>query len=203
MPTTGVNFININAATLQGSAVNTAVDTAQYCDTCSPDVAAQLSADRAAGTIVDRVAVDLGQAAEPKYGQSIPVGGLYVCAFPRNGCVLLATSGTTAVTIDLTALAVATGVSSVAGDADFSGKLKAIVLRNLNPTSGDFAVAPGASNGFPMNLAGTTPSVKVESGSAVVIHSKAGITVDATHKTITVTPTAGGVLAISLGGSAS
>ena len=108
-------------------------------------------------------------------------------------------SGTTAVTIDLTNLAAFTGVTSQAGDTSLSN-IGAVVFNNLGTV--DLTIAPGGSNPAQVphiyrhyadsRLSGGRPGLRL---------CATQLAVDSTHKTITITPTSGGVLAFAYGGS--
>ena len=122
---------------------------------------------------------------------------LATAGYAKNGAALLTLSGSTAITIDLTALAAATGVT-IAGDTAFAIVYQ-LVLTNLG--THDVTIAPGASNPAPSLLAGTSPTLTIPAGSSITLQSVAGLTIDSTHKTFTVTPTAGGQLGIAVGGA--
>lgn len=141
---------------------------------------AQVLAQAANHSVMDTVTVDLS-----------------VQGYAKNAGVGLTLTGTTAITINAAALAAATGVV-VGGDTSFS-TLNQITFKNTG--SVDLVVSPGASNGLAMNLGGTSPTITVPAGSSVVIQSAAGITVDSTHKNITITPTSGGSMSVTFGGA--
>ena len=103
-------------------------------------------------------------------------------------------------TVDLAAIATATGICAVAGDTAFATGQSVRVPeprrdRRLYSRAGHL-------ESWPLELAGTTPTIK-DRGRIGPWPStqKAGLTIDGSHKTITVTPTAGGVLALSIGGA--
>lgn len=117
-------------------------------------------------------------------------------AFAKNGAFHVTTSGTTAVTCDLTNLAL--NATSSAGDLTFANWNK---IRIYNCGTADMTYSPGGSNPANLGLGGTTPTHSIPAGSAITIERAAGNTVDATHKNITITPSAGGDVVIAVGGS--
>ena len=125
------------------------------------------------------------------------VPGMDTAGYAANGAAYLTLTSTTAITIDLTALAATTGVV-VAGTSTFATWFK-IILYNTGAV--DLIVAAGASNGLRLPINGTAPTYTVPAGSHLVLESVAGFTVDGTHKTLTVTPTAGGSIGICVGGA--
>jgi hypothetical protein len=125
------------------------------------------------------------------------VFNLAKAGFAKNAGVGLTLTGTTAITISLAALAAATGVV-IAGDTAFATWNQLIFV---NTGAVDLVLSPGASNPLGLQLTGTTPALTVAAGSRVVLETVAGITVDSTHKNLTVTPTAGGTLNIGIGGA--
>jgi hypothetical protein len=210
MATTGQNFVRVTGSTpvLNGSAVATP----PYLDAMGPKEAMSASElDQVAGGsgaavasaagVVDRVTFDLSLTALPTVGspQPVPVAyGSYVGAFAKNGCQLMTLSGTTPESLDLTDLTANTP-ASYAGDTTFA-TANVIIFNNVG--THDLVISPGASNPASLpKMTGTSPTFTVAAGSVVAFHSAAGATVDSTHKIITVTPTAGGNLAISVGGA--
>lgn len=175
MATTNVGFITKKNATLTGSTVGAAGDVAPMDGVCATQIGTE-----GYGTRLDKQSFDLATA-----------------GYAKNAGVLLTLTGTTAITINAAALAAATGVQ-IAGDTAFA-TVNQIILYNTGAV--DLIVAPAGSNPFPFPLNGTTPTYTVPAGSRLVIESVAGLTVDGTHKSITVTPTAGGTLGICLGGA--
>jgi hypothetical protein len=127
-----------------------------------------------AGTRIDQLLVDLA-----KQGYAL------------NGTVRLALSGTTPQSIDLTSLT--TGAQSYAGDVTFAkfGQLIA-----YNDGAAAVAVAPAASNGASVPFSGIT----LQPGDDHIFKIANPVTVDGTHKMITVTPTAGGSFILLVGG---
>ena len=168
-----------------------------YLDAVNNNDAADVE-NNGGGKIVDRFTVDLSLTSTPKNGSTRPVGGAYSGGYAKNGSVMLNLEGTTPTTIDLTALAVATGVCAVAGDTAF-GSYKQLVFRNLGAAA--CAVSEGASNGIDIGLAGSGPSLAIDAASVVTILKAGGVTVDSSNKTITFTPAASTVLAVSIGGA--
>lgn len=132
----------------------------------------------AAGVIVDTVTIDMS-----------------ADNYAKHGGVYLTLSGTTPVTIDLTAL----GSNTVyAGDTSFATWNQIVFYNN---GAQDLTVAPAGSNGARLQLNGTSPTITVAAGSYVTLQSVAGLAVDSTHKGITVTPTSGGTIAICVAGA--
>jgi hypothetical protein len=194
MATTGANIVEVTATVLEGSAV-----------TASPSVvafepgAAEAAEQGGAGSVLDKVIVDLSMTVLPTAGSGRHVrpSGKVLGAYAKNGGAVYSTSGTTPVSPDLTNLA--TGAASSAGDTGFA-TVNAIVFRNLS--ANDMTIAPGGSN--PSNIpkfTGTSPTIALPANSVVVVHSAAGVTIDGTHKVFTVTPTSGGNFSVSAGGA--
>lgn len=196
MATTGSNFIEVATTTLKGSAVTTA----PYIETMGPKEASAIETG-SGGSAVDKVEVNLALTAVPTVGTPHLTNDYYgkvLGGYAKNGCILLSLSGTTAQSIDFTDLTVNTPAGT-AGDTTFA-TVSCLVYRNLGTT--DLTLAPGASN--PANapkFSGTTPTITIPAGSVFVWHSNAPVTIDSTHKVNTITPTAGGTLAVSVGGS--
>lgn len=174
MATTGSNFVQLTVAQLVGTTVQAANSVQPF----NPDNATEIVRG-GNGVLLDKLS-NLGKA-----------------GFAKNAGLLLTLTSTTAITIDMTNIATATGVV-VAGDTSFA-KWNSIELNNLG--SVDLTLSPGASNGNAMLLGGTTPTLTIPAGSSIPLASAAGITVDGTHKTFTITPTSGGSLGITIGGS--
>jgi hypothetical protein len=165
MSTTNKNFV-VETASNPVSAV-----------AVSPTFAGQLVSNQQ-GEIVDVVNVNLAS------------GG-----YAKNGMVYLTLTGTTPVSLDLTAL----GSNTVyAGDVAFAN-WNQLVFNNTGAQ--DLVVSPNVSNGARLLLGGTSPTITVPAGSAVTLESVANVVIDSTHKSITITPTAGGSMAVCVGGS--
>lgn len=196
MSTTNSNFVLINksaTASLDGTAVTT------------PPYAEALDHQSA---LVLTGRVPGGSAANGVLGASgISNNGNFLCdeiltdlskqGFAKNGVFHVTTTGTTPVTLDLSNLA--TNATTQAGDAVFA-TVHQISFYNVGPA--DMTIAPGGSN--PSNIpkfTGTTPTLNIPLGSAVVVQSAAGVTIDSTHKTITITPTVGGDIVVCVGGA--
>lgn len=177
MPTTNSNFVVITNPCLVGSTV------------------------QPAGSVVPMNQVSALQVCNEGYATpldfSLTTGGLANAGFAKNGAAYLTLTGTTAITLDLTALAAATGVV-VAGDSSFALWNR---IRFYNTGAVDLVVSPGGSNPARLLLAGTTPTLTIPAGSAVTLDSLAGLVVDSTHKTVTITPTAGGTIGVCVGGA--
>lgn len=178
---TGVNFVLIPTATvLEGSAT-----------VAGPSILA-LASDQAnevvaggGGTMIDK-------------DSTSGVGGLAGAGFAKNNAISLTLTGTTAITFSLIALAAATGLVIGPGDTVFAAWSR---LRFKNIGTTDLKISPGASNGNALGLGGTSPTITVPAGSSHELNNAAGNTVDSSHTNVTVTPTSGGSLVVSIGGS--
>lgn len=195
MATTGSNFVEVTSTVLEGATVTTAPSALAL----MPG-AAETVAQGSGGTVVDKVLVDLALTALPTAGSGVHIrpGGKALGNYAKNGMLLLSTSTTTAVDVDLTDLTLNTP-AGYAGDTAFA-TVNVLVFRVIGTS--DMTVKPGGSN--PSNapkFTGTTPTLALPGSSVVVWHSNAGVTIDSTHKVFTITPTAGGVIAISVGGA--
>jgi hypothetical protein len=194
MATTNSNFVRVTATVLEGAAT-TAGPTLLAMEPSSAEAIEQGSG----GVVLDKVIVDLGLTSIPSAGSGrhVRTSGKILGNYAKNGAALFVTSGTTGVTLDLTDLTSTTSAS--AGDTAFA-TVNVLVFRNLGTAV--MTIAPGASNPSDApGFAGTAPTLTIPAGSAVVWHAAAGVTVDATHKTIDITPTAGGSIAIAVGGA--
>lgn len=207
MATTGSNFVEITATTLSG----TAVSTAPYLDAMGPKEALTSSqptqgigtaaAATPAGSCVDRIVVDPSLTTVPAVGTpyAVPANyGTILGAFSKNGCQLMKLSSSTPENLDLTDLT-ANSPQSYAGDTTFSN-VNCIIVNNIGTQ--DLTLSPGSSN--PARLpafGGTTPTLTIPKGSVHVFHSAANLAVDSSHKIITITPSAGGTVAITVCGS--
>ncbi len=153
-------------------------------------------------TPIDKVVCDFALTSiAPSPNATLLAFGSFIGGFAKNGALSITFTGTTPVTIDLTALATAVGVSSIqAGDALFAN-INALIFKNTSTTS-IITIAPGGSNPsrFPV-LAGTTPTLAVGPGGCHVLSDPVGQVVDSTHKTILLTPSAGGSLLLAFGGA--
>lgn len=208
MATTGSNILLVTASTLEG----TTYTTQPYISLADPKEAmtqslptqpiggsGSLVASKAA--VQDRVVFDHGLTAIPAAGTPLPnpdASGTYIGAFAKNGGILLSLSGTTPQTIDLTDLTANTPAGTI-GDTAFS-KINSIVFNNSG--AGAVVVTTGATTpaGLPAFNA-TSSGVTAAAGSCFADYSKAGVTVDSTHKLIVVTPAATTTLVVSIGGS--
>jgi hypothetical protein len=207
MATTGVNFVEIVSAAnaiLSGSAVvatpfvaGLTPDAALNCVNATPSNTA-ITAENAVP--LDRIIFDLAlKTVPPAVGTTFVVLGKYVGGFAKNGCALVNLTGTTAVTVDLTNLAAFTGVTSQAGDTSLA-TVNCLIFNNLGAVA--VTVAPGGSNPSRLpTFTGTTPTLSIPAGGAVCVFDSTGQTVDSTHKTFTLTPTAGGSIAFGYGGA--
>jgi hypothetical protein len=152
-------------------------------------------------TPLDRVIVDLALTATPGVGANLLVFGQFIGNFAKNGVLYVTFTGTTGVTIDLTSLASAVGVtSSQYGDTSLA-TANCLIFRNLS-ASGTITIAPGGSNPSTLpKFTGTTPTLSTDFGGTVIVYDPSGQTIDSTHKTILLTPSAGGAMAICYGGA--
>lgn len=175
MSTTGVNIVQVTNAVLEGATVGAAL----ALSTMNPADAKQLEL---AGyvTRLDTLETDLSKQ-----------------SFAKNGGAYFTLSGTTAVTLSLLDLTSTTTFST--GDTVYA-TVNQLTIKNLGLA--DITIAPGGSNpsNFP-KFSGTTPTLTIPAGSALVLTSLAGVTVDSTHKTILITPTSGGAVSIAVGGA--
>ncbi len=210
MSTTATNFVYVTGSNpvLNGATVSTP----PFLDTYNPKEAMAVSqlVQPAGGSgspsanvnmVIDRVMFDPGLSAIPNVGGPWPVPEVYggvVGNFAKNGSVLLSLSGTTAQSVDLTNTT-ANSPASSAGDTTFSN-INLIIANNIG--THDLVLSPGAANPARLpEMGGTTPTITVPAGSYHVFHSAANLAVDGTHKIITVTPSAGGTLALTFCGS--
>jgi hypothetical protein len=125
--------------------------------------------------------------------------GKFVGGFSKNGSVVIQLSGTTPVNVDLTALGSVPGATGQAGDTSLT-TANCLLFNNLGILA--VTIAPGATNPARIpTFTGTNPTIALPGQGVVCIFDSAGQAVDATHKIITVTPTAGGSVALSYGGA--
>jgi hypothetical protein len=125
--------------------------------------------------------------------------GKFVGGFSKNGSVVIQLSGTTPVNVDLTALGVVPGASGQAGDTSLS-MINCLIFNSLGIVA--VTIGPGATNPARLpTFTGTNPTIALPGQGVVTIFDSAGQVVDAGHKVITLTPTAGGTVALSWGGS--
>jgi hypothetical protein len=172
----GQSFLQVTSANqLIGGQVHAAGDLVP----CDPTVRDQHVA-AGVGVALDKAAADVATAGHAK-----------------TACALLTFTGATPITLDLSNLAAATGVQ-VAGANAFSAWNR-ILFNNLG--NQPIAVSPGGTNPLRTKLGGTSPVHTLQPGDLDHWYASAGLAVDATHKTITFTPTSGGQLAVAIGGS--
>ncbi len=202
MATTGSNFVRVGGATavLNGTA------------TTAPPFLQALNADSAyaacngalTNAAIDRIFVDLARTSSTLVsGQTILPFGTVIGGYALNGGMEFTLTGTTAVTVDLTNLAAAVGVTNyAAGDATVTTH-NVLILRNTSTSASTITVAPGGSNPmtFPLALAGTTPTIAMLKDDILIMSAAIGKTVDGTHKNILLTPTAGGRFFIGIAGA--
>jgi hypothetical protein len=143
-----------------------------------------------------------GAYALDKFKVDLAAGG-----YNKTAGIALVFTGSTPITLNLTSLAAATGVSalgSTAGVADTGtpsfATLNAIIFNNVGGEP--IVVSPGASDplGFPI-LGGTSPTLTLDAGDESAHISSAGVTVNSSACNITFTPTSGGTLLIGFGGA--
>jgi len=206
MATTGSNFVEVVSggnALLSGATVTATPfvaalnpNQALECVNATPTNTA-ITAENAVP--LDRVIFDLALTAiPPSVGQVFVVLGKYVGGFAKNGCTLLTLVTTSAQNIDLTNLAAGTPTGT-AGDLVFANA-NCLIFNNLGAV--DLVLSPGASNPARLpTFTGTTPTITIPAGGALCVYAPTALVVDATHKILTVTPTAGGLLAVAVGGS--
>lgn len=182
MSTTLSGFVVNNKAALIGSAVIAAgAVEALSKEAANVEAQANLGNPGNAGSVrIDLVSIDAAKA-----------------GYAKNAGVCVTLTTTTAITINLLLLAAATGVK-IAGDTVFA-TINQLVFVNLGAV--DLVLSPSASNPFGLQLTGTTPTLTVAAGSTVTIQSVAGLTLSGTVKNFDITPTAGGLLGIYVGGA--
>lgn len=206
---TGNNFVEIQVPatpTGTGILIGSAVATANAVAAVNPNAALNMTNSVPAPGLpslpaipLDRVLFDLALTAVP-----IPVGtqlsalGKAVGGYAKNGAALITLTSTTAVSFDFTDLTIG-ATQPAAGDTTFA-TVNALILNNIG--THDLTIAPGGSNpaAFP-KFGGTSPTLTIPAGSAICLQNLAGATVDSTHKILTITPTAGGLLAVAVGGA--
>jgi hypothetical protein len=191
MSTTGVNFVyqtGPGSNVVQGSNV-VSLPAIFPVQAESGKALAYLPAN---ATIIDKVSFDFSRILSVT-----PGGGTQVGNFAKNGCVVLTLTGTTPITVNLTALAAATGVIVANADGTAASPFATVfaaVFTNLG--TADVTIAPGSSNPAPFPT-----SQLCKAGGVVAISSPAGYTISGSANTITVTPTAGGLIGIAIGGA--
>ncbi len=136
-------------------------------------------------------------------GQGLAIDKLYDldladAGFAKTAAIALTFTGTTPITIDFTALAAATGVQ-VQGAPSFATVNR---VNFLNPAGGSSCqIAPGASNPARTPFNGSSPVHTLAAGDDTHWNVAGGLAVDSTHKTLTFTPSAGGMLLIGIAGA--
>lgn len=205
MATTGSNFIQVNGST--GLLVGSTVTTPPFVAAMNPVGAMnEINVATTPAIALDRFMVDLAMTTvPPPNGTSILPIGQFAGGYALNGCGYMTLATTVTGDIDLTDLTLAADARyKTAGDTTFA-KIGCLVLMNWSATV--LTVKPGASNpaSFPV-FAGTTPTITIAAAVAgvpgvMVFRSPTLVTVDSTHKILTVTPTAGGTLSFAVGGA--
>jgi hypothetical protein len=134
----------------------------------------------------------------------LPGGGdLSSIGFANMAAVALTFTGTTPITLDLTNLVAATGVV-VSGAGTFAGSFASweqIFFQNVSSSGKNVTVSPGASNPLRTALGGTSPTILLLPNDNHLWVNSAALVVDSTHKTVTLTPSAGGSALIYIGGN--
>lgn len=174
MSTTNSGFVQITTAALVGATVQAAGAIVAL----NPDNAKEI-VNGGGGTRLDKLVSDLATA-----------------GYAKNGAATVSLNGTTPVTVSLADLTSNTAKS--AGDTSFATWNSLLFTNN---GASDLTIAPAGSNPATIQLAGTTPTLTVAAGSSVLLQSVAGVTVDSTHKSITITPAATGTASFAVGGA--
>jgi hypothetical protein len=153
------------------------------------------------GTSIDRVICDLALTSATPNSSNLLAFGTFIGGFGRNGALAVVFTGTTPVTIDVTALATAVGVTSYQGGDSVFANVNCIVLKNTSAAS-IITIAPGGSNPllFPV-FGGTSPTLAVGPGGTHVLSDPVGAAVSSSHRTLLLTPSAGGELLLAIGGA--
>lgn len=175
MATTSVAFAKLTNAVLTGTTVGSAGD---------------------ARAVAEADVIPLVSGGYATRLDASPNANLATAGFAKNGVYVKTLSGTTAVNPDLTDLT--SGATSYAGDTTFASFS---LLTIYNTGAADISFAPGGSNPASIGMSGTGPSQTVKAGGRVTLDFGTPITVDSTHKVITITPTAGGSVALVVGGA--
>ncbi len=156
--------------------------------------------------VIDRVFCDFSLTTiPPGIGANILAFGNFIGGYALNGFGRMTLATTTTGDIDLTDITLAADSRiTTAGDTAF-GHIGCLVLINRSATV--LTLKPGGSNpaSFPL-FAGTTPTLAVPAQVSgvpgiLVMRSPTLVVVDSSHKILTVTPTAGGVMDFAVGGS--
>src|SRR6516164_48326 len=147
---TGQNFVQVISGNplLNGSIVSTppyvlgmGQPSALNCVNATPQNP-QITAQNAVP--LDRIVFDLALTAiPPGVGTTFATFGKYVGGFAKNGACLINLTGTTAVSIDLTALGTFTGLTSQSGDTSLA-TVNCLIFNNLGTLA--VTIAPGATN---------------------------------------------------------
>ena len=174
MATTGQNFVRLVAAQLVAAAVVAA------------GKVLALNPSNADQVVLSGAAVNLDR----------QTANLATQAYALNGAATLSLSGTSAKDFTLTSLS--TAAASSAGDLVFASASQ-LTFKNLG--AGDATIAAGASNGFAFPLNGTTPTITLAAGDSFTFTFATAITVDSTHKLITITPVATTIVSVCVGGA--
>ena len=152
---------------------------------------------------IDRLFVDFALTSPPPGpGTNLLAFGDSVGGFARNGALYIVFAGTTAVNVDLTNLGASVGVtSSQAGDTSLA-TIFALKWKNISPSASTITMTLGASNPsrFPSSW-GPLRELRSLQGDIFFNYSAVGQVVDASHKIITFSPTAGGAILLAYGGA--
>ena len=152
---------------------------------------------------IDRIIWDLAlTTVPPPVGTDLLSFGTFIGGFAKNGAIYVTLTGTTAISLDLTALSASIGVTFAQNGDTSLTNVNALIVKNISQSASSIVMSPGASNPsrFP-TFAGTTPSISLAEGDVYCQSCAIGQAVDSTHKIITFTPTSGGILAIGYGGN--
>lgn len=122
---------------------------------------------------------------------------LLTAGYAKNGCVALALSASTPVTVDFTSTS--TGTSAVAGDTSFANLQE---LTFFNAGTQDVMVTLPASNPLAAWWKGTAPGFTIPANSQITLRCPPGYPVSGTAKGLTFDPgTAAALLAVAIGGA--
>jgi hypothetical protein len=147
-------------------------------------------------------AVDASASNEMVKGGNVTTAGLLTVdpsadGYTKHGAATITLTSTTPVTVDLTNLA--SNTASSTGDLSFATWNR---LTFEVKGAGNVTIAPGGSNPANGIASGTTPTIPVLSGGFYAKDDgAAGNSVDSSHKTITITPTANTTVYMTVSGA--
>jgi hypothetical protein len=187
---TSVDFVlqNKSATNLSGATVKAAPYVMALDRNSAFAIAGRVPGGAGTGVVASNVVTNNG---------NFIVTGFASQNFAKNGAYHKTTVTTTGVTMDLTDLT--SGATSSAGDTVFATVYQ---MTFYNTGAADMTIAPGGSN--PSNVpkfTGTTPTLLLPAGGQITLIYPTGVTIDATHKTVLITPTAGGDVMVAVGGA--